>query len=140
MASEGVLEGGCLCGEVRYRVSDVRSDPAFCHCSSCRRASGAPVVAWFTVPRESFVLVKGEPVEYRSSPPVVRTFCGRCGTALTYRHSRYPDALDVTTTTLDDPAAVPPVDHVWVSDRIPWMKLADGLPTHPGFRPKPGAS
>jgi hypothetical protein len=125
---------------VRYRVSGVRSGPAFCHCSSCRRASGAPVVAWFTVAPDAFVLVKGRPVEHRSSPPVVRTFCGRCGTALTYRHARHPDALDVTTTTLDEPGAVPPVDHIWVSERIPWMKTDDGLPTHAGFRPKPGGS
>ena len=85
-----VVEGGCLCGAVRYRASGESDHPTLCHCNSCRRAAGAPVVAWTTFPPSRFEFTKGTPARYRSSPPVVRTFCSTCGTPLTYQHTSLP--------------------------------------------------
>jgi len=130
------IEGGCLCNAVRYRVSGPVSDACFCHCRSCRRASGAPAVAWITVPRDAFAFTAAEPQRYRSSVHVVRTFCGRCGTALTYEHDRRAGAIDLTTASLDDPERFPPLDHVWASQALGWMLHDDdGLPRHERFRP-----
>jgi hypothetical protein len=139
--SASAVEGGCLCGAVRYRVEGgAASDPTLCHCQSCRRAAGAPAVAWVTFPLAGFTIVAGEPVSYRSSPPVVRTFCGRCGTPLTYTHEKLPDVIDVTTCSLDDPEAFPPRDQVWTSHRIGWMETAADLPQFPRRRQAPGAA
>src|SRR5256885_11925437 len=79
--------GGCLCGGVRYQVSGAVSNPCFCHCASCRKAAGAPMVPWGTFARTSFRLTRGALAEYRSSPGVTRGFCAVCGTSLTY-HNR----------------------------------------------------
>lgn len=128
--SSPVFEGGCLCGEVRYRASGEVSDATFCHCGTCRRAAGAPVVAWITVPVARFAFTRGGPVEFHSSPPVTRSFCGACGTPLTYRHASSPDAIDVTTASCDEPEAFPPADHTWTSHGIGWMQADDGLPRH----------
>jgi hypothetical protein len=58
-----------------------------------------------------------------------RTFCGRCGSPLTYRHTSYEGKkIDVTTVSLDAPEAFPPQGHVWTSHKLKWLKLADGLP------------
>jgi hypothetical protein len=122
------VAGGCRCGAVRYRADGPATHPTLCHCASCRRAAGAPVVAWVTFPAATFAFDRGEPVRFRSSPAVERTFCGRCGTALTYRHRDFAAEVDVTTASLDDPAAFPPADHTWVSERLPWLDPRDTLP------------
>ena len=65
---------------------------------------------------------------------MVRTFCGACGTQLTYQHTSFPDEVDVTVASLDDPASFAPADHTWVSERIPWLELGDALPRYPRSR------
>lgn len=122
--------GGCLCGAVRYEITGAVSKPCFCHCVSCRRASGAPTVPWGTVVREALRLTRGRLTEYRSSPQVWRGFCARCGTSLTYRHEARSAEIDVTLVTLDDPTRVAPQMHVWVKDRLPWVAIGDSLPRH----------
>jgi hypothetical protein len=93
------------------------------------------MVAWITVPRAAFEFVQGQPVLYASSPPVLRSFCGACGTALTYANSQDLDFLDVTSCSLDDPQAFPPTHHSWIRDGMAWAAGADGLPKHQESRP-----
>ena len=124
-----VVEGGCACGAVRYRVEGQASNSMFCHCRTCRRVAAAPAVAWVTFKKESFAVLKGEPAEFRSSPPVRRSFCRACGTPLTYEHQDHPATIDVTTCSLDEPGAFPPTHHSWVSHDIAWVRFGDGLPT-----------
>jgi hypothetical protein len=130
MAAEPTLNGGCLCGAVRYQCGAPIHPPAYCHCTSCRRAAGAHVVAWFTVPRASLVFTQGQAAIYRSSPPVQRAFCARCGTGLTYQHADSVDEIDVTIGSLDEPDRVAPVAHIWMQDAPRWDQPADGLPCH----------
>jgi len=129
------VEGGCLCGAIRYRVSGMRTNTMICHCRTCRRAAGAPVVAWLTFARADFELTKGKLNEFNSTPPVVRGFCGTCGTALTYTHRKSPDSIDVTTCSLDDPQAFPPTHHSWLSHDLAWVRFGDGLPAFQQFKP-----
>jgi hypothetical protein len=127
--------GGCFCGYVRYRAGGAASQETCCHCSICRRTSGAPYVAWFTVPAASFQVVAGNPTDLRSSVHGTRTFCPRCGTPLTFRSTHAPGELDVTTCSLDDPGILPPKDHTWTRAQLPWIRLGDRLPTYPEARP-----
>ena len=71
---------------------------------------------------------------HKSSPQVERGFCAACGTSLSYRHAARPDAIDVTLASLDAPAALRPTCHIWLSDRVEWTPLADGLPQFSGWR------
>ena len=127
--TEHTLEGGCLCGAVRYRIEPTELDSAYCHCRTCQLASGSPVVASFSVPAARFSYTRGTPRSYRSSAEARREFCGTCGTQLLFRpdHRRY---ADINTATLDDPAAVPPSYHIWHRSRISWFETADTLPRH----------
>ena len=122
-----MLTGGCFCGQVRYEVSGTPYSETDCHCSMCRRASGAQAVAWFSVKRSGFRFVAGEPTRYQSSAKAVRSFCPKCGTQLTFETESLPDELDVTICSLDDPNAVPPKDHVHTSSKLRWVQLGDGL-------------
>jgi hypothetical protein len=93
------------------------------------------MVAWFTVPRSAFRLVAGAPPRFASSDRATRTFCPRCGTSLTFESDAFPDEVDVTTASLDDPEAVPPRDHTRTATRLRWVRLADALPAYPDRRP-----
>ena len=130
MTREHTYEGGCACGATRYRAAGVATNLCFCHCRSCRMAGGAPFVAWATFEAARFELTAGRLGEYVSSRPVVRGFCPRCGTALSYRHRDRPNEVDVAIATLDDPAALAPECHIYVSEKLPWLTLGDGLPQH----------
>jgi hypothetical protein len=128
--AETSLRGRCLCGAVHYESGPPVSRAAFCHCESCRRASGAHIVAWTTVRRDGYTITRGMPREFGSSPPVRRTFCGDCGTPLTYSHTEAPDTVDVTIATVDDPGAIAPIDHLWMEDAVAWDRPCDGLPQY----------
>jgi len=131
-----VAEGGCVCGAVRYRVTGAPTNSMVCHCRSCRRVAGAPVVAWITFPSSQFQLLRGEPSEFHSTEPVRRTFCAACGTPLTYHHRDDVGFIDITTCTLDDPNLFPPTHHSWLSHDLAWIRFGDSLPTFPESRQK----
>ena len=131
---ETMLTGGCLCGAVRYRAGALLYSPTYCHCESCRRASGAHAVAWLTVRLDTFAYTAEAPGAFRSSPGVRREFCKRCGTPLTYRSERRADEVDIGVATLDAPGTVAPADHIWMEDALPWDRPGDALPQHPRAR------
>jgi hypothetical protein len=120
-----------LCGAVRYVLRGTPLGVAYCHCSMCRRAAGAPVTAWALFEAAACQIEKGEPRVYASSPGVERRFCGTCGTPLSFMGPQIPGLIDVTLGSLDDPGLLPPQLHVWESSRLPWLNVADDLPRHP---------
>ena len=126
--------GGCMCGAVRYRITAAPMVASLCHCRSCRLATGAPVAAWVILPRDGLVFDRGAPVGFASSPGKRRTFCGRCGTSLTYERDDRPDSIDIHTATLDDPDAFPPVREIWLEEKVAWMA------TNPQFAQYPRTS
>ena len=125
--SDGI-EGGCLCGRVRYRLRTEGATASICHCATCRRAAGAQSVAWATVPAAAFAWTGAAPASHVSSADVVRTHCAACGTSLTYQADG--DSIDVTLASLDDPGAIPPTAEIWLSHRLPWEPVD---PARPGF-------
>lgn len=129
-----VHTGGCHCGFVRYECGRPIAKPSICHCTSCRRCTGAHAVAWMTVKRASFRLAGGALREYASSDGVARSFCERCGSSIGYTHRKYPDEIDLTLASLDNPSAVVPTDHIWMSDAPSWDRPGDGLPQHAEWR------
>jgi len=122
-------EGGCLCGSVRYRVDGAPKWAAHCHCTSCRRATGAPFVTYAGFATAAFAFTAGQPAAHASSPGVARRFCPHCGTPLTYESARWPDEVHILVGTLDDPESVTPQGHVYTSEQLAWVHLDDGLPT-----------
>lgn len=122
------IEGGCLCGAIRYRATGAPIAATLCHCRSCRLAAGAPSVAWAVFRAEDFAFITGWPKEFSSSNDVVRTFCGTCGTPLTYRRPSKPDTIDITTATLDTANDFAPAKEIWVEDKLSWERLNDRIP------------
>ena len=95
-------------GRFRYRITGAPRSSSVCFCRSCRLASGAPSVGWFVVALAQYTLLSGQLATFRSSAPVVRSFCATCGTPIAYQHADDPDAIELTTATLDEPDRFPP--------------------------------
>jgi hypothetical protein len=125
---EQTLTGRCFCRAIGYRCGPLLYPPTLCHCESCRRAAGAPAVGWLTVRRSDLHWTGAAPQEFESSPGVHRSFCGRCGTPLTYRSAARPGEIDVTICSLEQPERAAPADHIWMQDAPGWDRPSDGLP------------
>jgi len=117
------VSGGCYCGNVRFSASGATLSQANCHCDNCRRAIGAQAVAWITVKRSDFAFEKGEPRRYRTETSAWRTFCGNCGSSLTYEGDDRPEEIDITTGTLDHPEQFPPNKDVFPEEKLSWVGL-----------------
>ena len=115
--------GGCYCGAVRYTAQGEPLQRTNCHCGNCRRVSGAQAVAWITVPVTALTWVRGEPVRYRTDTQAARTFCGVCGTPLTYQNDGRPEQVDITVGSLDNPEAFAPTQGFYVDERLSWVPL-----------------
>ena len=134
-----IIQGGCLCGAVRYEAIGKPFNVTHCHCTDCRRSSGAAFVTWASFRRAEFRFTQGEP---RVVPWAgrLRSFCAACGTPLTFMTAPQANEVDVTVCSFDHPGAIAPADHTWVDDRLPWIRLADELPAYGQKRPNHAAS
>jgi hypothetical protein len=121
------MTGGCLCGSTRFQAAGTPRAVHYCHCGTCRRATGGPfaVLVWWS---EGAVQWTGAyPHTRRSSPIAERGFCGACGTPLFLRYDNQ-DRLALTIGCFDDPTPLQPTDHYGIESRIPWVECGPGLP------------
>lgn len=136
------MEGGCLCGQVRYRSE---SDPlavAACHCRHCQQTSGSAFSVIVGVPRAS-VTVTGALAAYAdkgddSGMPVVRKFCPDCGSPILSDVAATPDLLWIKGGSLDQPAAAAPQMNIWSERALPWLKGQAAVPSFPRNPPLGG--
>jgi hypothetical protein len=124
-----MLTGGCFCGAIRYEARGRPFRETNCHCSICRRTTGAPFLSMFSVKSNAFRIIKGEPARFNSTAKTVPSFCSRCGTQLTGEHIDFPDEIGVTTASFDNPNLVPPRVNIHTGSRLEWV-VPDGLPEY----------
>lgn len=123
-------EGGCLCGAVRLRASGRPFTVVYCYCVDCRRSTGAPVSLFAGYEAEKVELDREAVRFYSSSRDVVRSFCGTCGTPISYEDGRLEGEIYVHAGVFDDPEAFEPEAHSWVSQKPGWLEIGDGLPRY----------
>jgi hypothetical protein len=104
-----------------------------CHCSSCRRQTGAAIASFaaFKV-SDTFRWTKGVPAAYASSPGVTRKFCSHCGTPLSYQAEKYPDEIHLNIGVFDNADDLIPKAHFHAAEKVSWFETADHYPRHPG--------
>ena len=131
------LTGRCMCGAVRYRLDSAPFDCGWCHCRTCQLNSGAPAMAFASVPDGDFVWTAGADKvrSVRSSSFGHRSFCGECGTPFLMRVDHQPETIDFSVVTLDEPEAIQPEFHIFWASRVGWFEPGDDLPRHEKFRP-----
>ncbi len=134
------VTGGCLCGAIRYEITEPEIDAELCHCRMCQRFSGGPVLAWASFPKEALRFTQGEPKYYQSShgnpkyyessPIAERGFCPNCGSSLTYRGlvPQLSDWIFVCVGCFDNPETFAPTWHLGIENQMPWLDIHDDLP------------
>lgn len=133
-------KGGCHCGAVRYEIADGATPVyhAMCHCSDCRKSSGAPAVSWSLFPKET-VAISGKAKSYASSEHATRSFCDQCGTSLFYENDLvFPGQIDVQSATLDNPNVFPLGVQVQTAERVEYMTHLDKVPGIERYPAPPG--
>jgi hypothetical protein len=128
--------GGCLCGEVRYEVGAEPLWVCHCHCSKCRKQTGAALSTYVGFPAGTVRWLAREPTRYRSSKDVERSFCSTCGSTIGF-HRVHETSLSVGS--FDQPedivAGVNVCVHVWYQEHISWFDTADSWPRYDQFPP-----
>ena len=126
-------EGGCLCGAVRFKVEGQPINVRTCHCRLCQKSMSAPFFARALFEQKAITLT-GPVDRYPSSERIERVFCRHCGTRIGSWRSN-GTAAGVALALFDDRNAFAPTYHIWVSEKIDWMKIADELPQFPEAPP-----
>jgi hypothetical protein len=132
-----VLDGGCACGAVRYRLG---SEPMFvhcCHCLDCQRQTGSAFVLNALIETDRVAVLSGAPapvaVPTDSGRPHEIFRCPTCHTALWSDYGRRGVLRFVRVGTLDDPSALPPDVHIYTRTKLPWVALPAGVPAFPAY-------
>lgn len=126
MSDRKGLPGGCLCGGVRFLVTERPMGVVNCHCGQCRRFHGH-VGAYVTVPHDTVVFDADATLSwYRSSDFARRGFCGRCGSSLFWKEDGNPH-LEIAAGSLDQPTGLATLRHGYVADKADYYEIADGL-------------
>ncbi len=130
------VSGGCQCGAVRYRATEMMDNSHICHCRMCQKAVGNIFAALVAAPREAITWTRGQPARFRSSDHVDRGFCAQCGTPLFYDDTT-GNRVNFTIGSLDHPELFPPHANTGNESRVPWF---DTLPSieHGGATEAPG--
>jgi hypothetical protein len=128
------ITGGCLCGSVRYEVRGPFLRAGHCHCSRCRRHSGAAMGTQGRVRREDFVLLSGAALVrvYRPEGGAVKAFCSVCGSSLF--GGTWPEGPEVSIRlgTVDGDPGIRPQYHTYVGSKAAWDEILDDLPQYEG--------
>jgi hypothetical protein len=123
------FSGGCLCNAVRFQVEAPSLWCAHCHCTQCQRAHGAAFVTWvgFNEADVEIIDADSQLIWFASSPPARRGFCGRCGSTLFFKSSRWPAQLHVTRAAISTSIDRVPEGHAFYDTHVDWVVLADDL-------------
>jgi hypothetical protein len=127
-------EGGCLCGAVRFKTEGEPANVRICHCRNCQKAMGSPFFARALFDQRA-LNVEGGTAQYPSSEALERVFCKRCGSRLFSRRTN-GTMVGVALAAFDDRHAFTPTEHIWVSEKMDWVRLDDGLKQYPESVPQ----
>jgi hypothetical protein len=132
------LTGGCLCGAVRFEVTEPPLAAGYCHCTRCQRRSGTAASPQARIAPGSLRITRGEDAIRAFVPDsgAEKLFCSECGGALWSRAANDPEAISIRLGAFDDDPGVRPSYHQFVAYAAPWEPLPDdGLPRFAERRP-----
>ncbi|MBC3767148.1 GFA family protein [Neptunicella marina] len=121
--------GSCLCGSIQYRVNEFEPNIANCHCSMCRKSSGAAFATFAGVKPENFTWLKGEShiKVYESSEVAERGFCEKCGSSLFYKVKGNNTGYEIALGTLDEEPNHKPNANIYCSYKAQWPTNSEQL-------------
>jgi hypothetical protein len=135
--------GACLCGNIRYEIDGELFGIWFCHCSKCRRSTGAAFVAAAACRKQDFRWLE-EPqtiAEFRTESGYRRSFCSTCGSPIPLTLTDTDTGADTDFVWLpvggfDDDPGIRPLRHIFVGSKAPWFEISDALPQFDEHAPR----
>lgn len=127
-----MYKGSCLCGDIKFILTDKISDVIYCHCSLCRKAQGSAFATNANVEAESFAFVSGEDnlTAYNSSSSQTKFFCKTCGSPIMSKNTSHPDKIRIRLGTIESDIIERPSAHVFVSSKANWETITGELPQY----------
>jgi hypothetical protein len=132
------LTGGCLCGGVRFEVTEPLLAAGYCHCTRCRRRTGTAASAQARIAPGSLHITAGEDLvrQYQPDDGFAKAFCSECGSALWSVHPDDREVMSIRLGAFDDDPGVRPAYRQFTAYAAVWEPLPDdGLPRYPETRP-----
>jgi hypothetical protein len=137
-SAESPLQGGCLCGAVRYEVTEPFLNAGYCHCTHCQKRTGTGSSVNARVAQSGFRLLQGEQ-DLRSFTPAAggrpKVFCASCGSAVFSGEPLREDEVSIRLGTLDVDPHIRPEYRQYLDSAASWEAIPDdGLTRYPGSR------
>lgn len=133
------ITGGCLCGKIRYSVSQPLLNIIACHCTNCQKASGTGASFNAAVPTSAVTFTSGQPKLYediaQSGNILKRYFCSECGSPIYSQREKVPEMMVLKVGTLDDSKDMKLIMNIWTNSAQPWMHIDPATECHPENRP-----
>jgi hypothetical protein len=123
------ITGSCFCKAVQYRITSAIPLAVNCHCNNCKKINGGAFSSLAVVKEKRLEITSGMAslATYQLNENLVKHFCGRCGSPIYNRNSRYPGRCMVALGSLDNPTVVTPSVNVHCENRLAWVILDDKL-------------
>lgn len=133
------LEGGCLCGNIRFRATQAPLRTLVCHCTFCQWMTGSSSYAESLFPIDAVEFTSGQPRKYahtsdESGKKVYVEFCANCGTTLGLTFQRWPELRAISRGCYDDPNAVSVTANIWARSAQSGVALPSGIDCYSGAR------
>lgn len=132
----GILEGGCACRAVHYRLASAPMFVHCCHCRDCQRQTGSAFVLNALIEADRVAAtgdVRPISVPTDSGRPHDIYRCAACQTAIWSEYGGRSQIRFVRVGTLDDPSALSPDVHIYVRSRLPWIALPGSVPAFEAY-------
>ena len=121
------LNGGCLCGAVRYTSNATPEFVGLCHCTDCQKHTGSAFAIMVRLPKTALQIqgtIKTFSKLGDSGNPILRHFCPECGSSIADEPTARPGMINLNAGTLDDPSLVVPTLEIYCDSALPWVQLA----------------
>ncbi|HWH64442.1 MAG TPA: GFA family protein [Gaiellales bacterium] len=137
--SDGPITGGCLCGSVRFEITEPPFNAGYCHCTRCQRRTGTAASAQARIPAGALRVISGQELVAAYAPGdggFEKLFCSACGSALFSRHPERHEVMSVRLGALDEDPGLEMEWRQYVAYAASWEPIPDdGVPRYPQARP-----
>ncbi len=127
-----MYQGECLCGKVKFKITQKITDIVMCHCSECRRVQGSAFATNGNVENSNFVFLTGENnlTEFKENTDKSRFFCKSCGSPIMAKLRQNPKHTRIRLGTISSDVNEPIEKHIFVKSKANWDIICDNIPKH----------
>lgn len=125
--------GSCMCGKVAYELKGPPLFMYYCHCTTCRKATGTTFATNVIAATKDFVVTRGQDQlsSFESSPNKRPYFCSNCGSPIYSHAEASKDIVSIRAGTFEGALPIRPTVHAYAAEKAPWFDIQDGLKQHP---------